>query len=175
VSTRDIAAIGVFAALGYAGSFVLLAVPNVTLSILLVFFAGFVLGKVNGAAVGVVSSLLITLFNPYGLPLLPILAAQVLAYAAIGFLGGAFARMLETLEEWSLTQGLLLGLIGLLTALIYQIPVSVADAWLFGPFQARLIMSAAFAVITAASNVIFFVLLFPVLANLKKLSIFQRN
>lgn len=171
MSSKRVAAIGVFTALAYVGSFVLLTIPNATLSILIVFYAGYSLGISGGALVGVLSALLISLFNPYGFAMLPILVAQVLGYTLIGGLGGLFAKRLayETYPAGFIP----LTLLGLLTALLYQIPVSLADAWLFGPFWARLSMSAGFALITIASNILFFVLLFPLLAKLKKVGIFH--
>ncbi len=148
-----------------------MAIPNATLSILLIFFAGYYLGFTGGMLTGMTGALLISLFNPYGLAMLPILVAQVLAYAIIGGLGGLFAGRLSCEHHGS--GRLTLALIGLLTALIYQVLVSVADAWLFGPFWARLVMSGGFAVVTIVSNILFFVLLFPLLAKLKKVGIFR--
>ncbi len=171
MSAKRVAAIGVFAALAYVGSFVLMTIPNATLSILLVFFAGYYLGITGGALTGVVSALLISLFNPYGLAMLPILVAQVFAYMVIGGLGGLFSGR-TGFDDYGRSL-IPLALLGLLTALIYQVPVSLADAWLFGPFWARLTMSAGFALITIVSNILFFVLLFPLLAKLKKVGIFR--
>jgi uncharacterized membrane protein len=173
VNIKGTAAAGVFAALAYAGSFLLLAIPNATLSIMLVFYAGYMLGRGNGLFVGVLSSLLITLFNPYGIPMWPLLAAQVGAYAIIGLLGGFFTHVLPLNSKGAYL--LVLLLLGLATSLIYQIPVSIADAYLFGPFWERLAMSSGFAAITIVANVIFFLLLFPVLAKLKKLNIFDNG
>ena len=173
MTARDSAAIGVFAALAYAGSFLLLAVPNATLAILLVFYSGFVLGRISGALVGFVSSVLITLFNPYGIPLLPLLGAQVLAYTAVGLSGGISRAFLPIANSGVYL--VVLCLLGLLTALMYQVPVSLVDAWLFGPFWERLVMSGGFAIVTIVSNILFFAILFPVLAKLKKLSIFDSS
>ena len=173
LSAGSIASIGVFSALAYVGSFVLLAVPNATLSILLVFVAGYFLGFINGSIVGLLSALLISIFNPYGLAMFPILVSQVLGYTITGALGGVFRNRFTNTYHWSHFLGL--ALLGILTALIYQIPVSVADAWLFGPFWPRLVASGPFALVTVISNVLFFVLLFPVLAKLKKVAIFSHN
>lgn len=173
MSAKSVAAVGVFSALAYVGSFVLLTIPNATLSILLVFYAGYYLGVGQGMLVGAISATMISLFNPYGLAMLPIFLAQVVGYLMIGALGGLSASRLSFDGWWR--HVLLLALLGLLTALVYQIPVSLADAWLFGPFWERLTMSAVFALITVVSNIIFFVLLFPVLAKLKKVSIFRTH
>jgi uncharacterized membrane protein len=173
LTAKRVAAIGVFSALAYVGSFVLMSIPNATLAILLIFYAGYYLGVTGGALTGMISALLISLFNPYGLAMLPILAAQVLAYVIIGGLGGLFADHL-TFKDYR--KGIIpLSLLGLLTALTYQVPVSLMDAWLFGPFWARLTMSIGFALVTIVSNILFFALLFPLLAKLKKVGIFRLN
>jgi uncharacterized membrane protein len=171
LNARRVAAVGVFSALAYVGSFVLMTIPNATLSILLVYLAGHFLGVTGGALVGIISALLISLFNPYGLAMLPILFAQILGYLLIGAMGGLLAKHLDVTNY---RRGIpLLGLLGITTALLYQVPVSLADAWLFGPFWARLTMSGGFALITIVSNTLFFILLFPLLAKLKKVGIFR--
>jgi uncharacterized membrane protein len=173
LKAKRVAAVGVFSALAYVGSFVLMSIPNATLSILLVFFAGYYLGATCGVFVGILSAILISLFNPYGLAMLPIFVSQIFGYLLIGGLGGLFINRLNDLDY---RRALIpLALLGIVTALLYKIPVSLADAWLFGPFWVRLTMSGGFALITIVSNVAFFVLLFPLLAKLKKVGIFRLN
>ncbi len=173
MSARRVAAVGIFAALAYSGSFVLLAVPNVTLSILLVFYAGYHLERFDGALVGLISALLISIFNPYGLAPLPVLGAQVVGYILVGACGSVAVRILPEPTGWFWY--LMLGIFGVLTALIYMLPVSLADAFLFGPFWERFWLSALFSLVTVASNVVFFVILFPALAKVKKSGMFRFN
>ncbi len=171
MNPRLIAAVGVLSALAYVGSFLLMAIPNVTLSIMLVFFAGYYLGDKGGLLVGIISSLLISLLNPYGIVQLPILLTQVISYAVIGLVGGLVAPLLD--RDTNAVYFIWLGVLGVITAVIYQLPVSVVDAFVFGPFWARLAASAAFAVVTVLGNLLFFVILFPILAKLKKVAIFR--
>ncbi|MGB5105168.1 MAG: ECF transporter S component [Candidatus Zixiibacteriota bacterium] len=168
---RTVAAIGLYSALAYAGSFVLMVIPNATLGILMVFFGGYGTGTLAGCLIGAISATLISLFNPYGMAMLPILLAQIGGYSCVGMLGGSLANRLNA--RTSVYYLLSLGLLGVTTALLYQIPVSIVDAWLFGPFRERLVVSASFALITVASNVIFFIVLFPILAKLQKVAIFK--
>lgn len=168
---RIVAAIGLYSALAYAGSFVLMAIPNATLGILVVFFGGYSTGILAGCLIGAMSATLISLFNPYGMAMLPILLAQIAGYVCIGALGGLLVNRLEA--KASSLYILSLGLLGIATALLFQIPVSIVDAWLFGPFRERLVLSASFALITIVSNLIFFVVLFPILAKLQKVAIFH--
>lgn len=149
---------------------VLMVIPNATLSILVVFFAGYCFGRLAGLLVGIISSALISLFNPFGMVALPLLGAQMAGYALIGFTGGVMRTRLE--PRPSVIYFILLAALGVATALMYQIPVSIVDAWLFGPFQARLIMSASFALITVVSNLLFFMIFFPILAKLQKVVTF---
>lgn len=171
MSPRTVAAIGVLAALAYVGSLMLMAIPNATLSILIVFYAGYCIGAFSGAITGLISALLISIFNPYGMAVPPLLAAQMLGYSLIGFCGGLSRKWLS-LKIGVVTLAIL-GTLGIATALLYQIPVSIVDAWLFGPFQERLLTSVPFMLITVVSNVLFFVLLFPMLAKLQKVPIFR--
>jgi len=171
VTAKTVAAIGIFAALAYAGSMVLMVIPNATLSILVVFFAGYCIGRFAGLLAGMISSALISLFNPFGMVALPLLGAQMAGYGLIGFTGGIVRTYLE--PRSSISYYILLGTLGAAMALMYQIPVSIVDAWLFGPFQERLIMSASFALITVVSNLLFFMIFFPILAKLQKVVIFQ--
>lgn len=171
MNARTVAAIGIFAALAYAGSLALMVIPNATLSILIVFFAGYCTGVVAGSLAGAIAAALISLFNPYGMVMLPLLAAQILGYLLIGALGGILRNRLETRD--SVLRIFLLILLGVVTALLYHIPVSLTDAWLFGPFFERLMMSLAFVLVTVVSNIIFFVVLFPVLAKLQKVAMFR--
>ena len=171
MKARTVAAIGLYSAVAYVGSFIMMAIPNATLGILLVFFGGYSTGIAAGCIIGVISAALISLFNPYGLALLPILAAHIGGYAAIGLLGGMLAQRLEKFE--SVYYIFILAVLGIVTALLYQIPVSLVDAWLFGPFRERLLMSASFALITVGSNILFFAVLFPILAKLQKVATFR--
>ncbi len=171
MSSRTVAAIGIFAALAYSGSFVLMVLPNATLSLLIIFFSGYCIGVVPGAASGAIAAALISLFNPYGIAALPLLLSQILGYILIGGLGGILRDRLNLKSRP--VYFALLGLLGIVTALLYHIPVSIVDAWLYGPFRERLIMSASFVFITVVSNIIFFVIFFPILAKLQKVTIFR--
>lgn len=173
MTAKTVAAVGIFAASAYAGSMVLMVIPNATLSILVVFYAGFCIGRFAGLLTGIICSALISLFNPFGMVALPLLGAQVTGYALIGFTGGLMQTRLQ--PRSSTLYFILLGALGVVTALMYQIPVSLVDAWLFGPFQERLIMSASFALITVVFNLLFFLVFFPILAKLQKVIIFPAS
>jgi hypothetical protein len=75
----------------------LAGVPNVELMTLVVFVSGFLLGTRTGAVIGAASIAVHSLFNPLGVALPPLLAAQIIGFAVIGgtggWLGPALVRM----------------------------------------------------------------------------------
>lgn len=114
------------AAVGYA----LAGVPNVELVTVIVFVSGFLLGPKLGAAVGAASWAIHSLFNPMGVALPPVLAAQVAGGAVIGAVGGVLGpRLLVVPAAWA--AALAAGAAGLLLTLVYQVLVNVAAFYSF--------------------------------------------
>ena len=135
--------------------------PNVNLIFFIVFSAGFLWGVTSGILVGVIGMGLWTFFNPYGPAAIPIAVAQ-LAGAACSGIVGAIMR----LTDWERNRPALLILKMCLAAVactvLYYLPVNSMDAWLFRPFWPRFVTSAVWSVISLASNLLIFPLLFPV-------------
>jgi hypothetical protein len=153
------ARVALFAALVYVLSWGTSYLPNVNFIFFIVFSAGFLWGVSSGITVGAVGMALWTLFNPYGPAALPIMVAQVAGAAMSGIVGGVFRRAGWTeLSAYRLTVKLLLAAIT--CTLLFYVPVSAADAWLFGPFWPRFIGGMIWALISLAANVVIFPLLF---------------
>jgi hypothetical protein len=74
----------VAASLGFALS----GVPNVELVTLVVFVSGFLLGPLYGAGVGAAAATALSVFNPLGAALPPVVAAQAAGQALSGLCGG---------------------------------------------------------------------------------------
>ncbi len=79
-----------FVALGVALGFVLNRIPNVELVTSTVFLSGYLLGIGKGLAVGVITEVVYSVLNPYGMAALPLLAAQVVSMGVTGLAGGWF-------------------------------------------------------------------------------------
>jgi uncharacterized membrane protein len=77
-----------FAALAVVLGYLLVFIPNIELFTLMIFLSGFILGKRDGAVVGLMSSFIFVFFNPYGVSPLPLFAYQLAHYALVGILGG---------------------------------------------------------------------------------------
>lgn len=156
---RLIARIALFSALIYVLSWVTSSLPNVNAAFLIAFSAGYIWGAWPGIAVGAVGMWLWTSFNPLGPAAPPIAGAQIIGLAACGLVGRLF-RPLMSLHQPMAGRNAFLLLAAAACTLIYYLPVSVVDAWVFQPFWPRLIGSLGFAGISLIANLIIFPLLF---------------
>ena len=122
MSTRRIAYTGLFIALAVALGFALVAVPNVEMITATIFIAGWVMGPVMGALVGVIAETIYSGMNPVGSGFLfpPLLIAQVISYGFIGFAGGVLRRG-EIFFLASKPGYIALGTAGALLTLLYDV------------------------------------------------------
>jgi hypothetical protein len=93
------------------------------------------------------------------------MAAQISGAAACGVLGAFFERI-----KWvshcraRLLPALVIAAI--LCTLIYFVPVTAVDAWLFQPFWPRFMTGLGWSLLSLGSNVVIFPLLFGVTRHL---------
>lgn len=152
----------VMAALCYVVMLPLMLVPGLFLTLFICFTAGVALGKGWGFLTGIVGMFLCSYFNPLGSALLPIMLAQMLGAGISGWLGGAVGNLVIS-SRGKYFRYAIMGLFGLITALAYHVLVDLTDAWLWGPFWVRLQVGLASSLLTIASNVVIFVVLYPAL------------
>jgi hypothetical protein len=112
--------VAVAVSLGYA----LAAVPNVELMTLTVFVSGFLLGPKFGVGVGAASMLLFSMFNPMGAALPPLLLAQAVGQAVVGFSGGVLGpRVARAPRKWPTF--VVAGSLGFFLTLFYDVATNV--------------------------------------------------
>ncbi|HOP08076.1 MAG TPA: hypothetical protein PLF13_12375 [candidate division Zixibacteria bacterium] len=155
-----IARIAVFSALIYVLGLGTTLLPNVNPAFFIIFVAGMIWGLVPGVLVGAVGMGLWTLFHPFGPAMPPIMLAQVSGAAASGVIGAFF-----DLTDWQSyglwRRSLILVLYSLMCTVLFYLPVTVVDAYLFQPFWPRFIGGLPWVLIGMASNAVIFPLLFP--------------
>ncbi len=155
----------ILAALCYVTMLPLIGFYNVFLTLFICFAAGVMLGAGWGFLTGVVGMFLCSYFNPLGVAFPPIMLAQMVGAGFSGLLGGWFGKML-TGRGTSVSLYALMGILGLITALLYHLLVDIVDAWLWGPFWVRLQVGLISSLVTIISNIIIFIVLYPVLRTL---------
>lgn len=168
--TRHIAFSGIFIALILGVGYALAFVPNVELVTTMIFLAGVLMGLKRGLLVGILGEFLFSALNPIGSGLLfpPMLIAQIAAMTVV-CLTGALLRNYILNWKTSLPNIILIGAIGLLLTLFYDILVSAAYPLSAG-FKLRetvatIIAGLAFSVIHLISNTIIFIVLVPLTAQ----------
>jgi len=158
---RTVAGMAIFTALAYVSALASVAIPNVSLIFIVVFFAGLLFGKGPGLMVGALGEFLWTSFNPYGMPAVPLILAQVIGMACVG-LGGGFLSKKAFLRKHDRRGYFIFALMGLFTASVFQILVSITLALLYGPFWPSLFSNLYFALITVISSTLIFGFSYPI-------------
>ena len=161
-NSRLIARIALFSALIYVFSWGTAALPNIKLIFFITFSAGYLWGIVPGMLVGAIGMGLWTFFNPFGPAPIPVAAAQVMGAALCGMVGFSF-RNLISLNNFKWPSYVLLVAAGVFCTVIFFVPVSLVDAWLFQPFRERFISGMVFSIGALISNIFIFPLLFRLL------------
>lgn len=104
--TFRVALISIFTALAVVVGYALVFIPNVELFTLMIFLAGFILGKRDGIVVGLMSSFIFVFFNPYGVSPLPLFSYQLAHYSLVGLCGGLTHGYLRKKEFFKPTEDL---------------------------------------------------------------------
>lgn len=169
-NTRLIAFSGIFIALLLGVGYALAFVPNVELLTAMVFLSGVLMGFKRGIFIGVVGEFLFSALNPMGSGLLfpPMLAAQLVAMAVVSSIGALMRNFVLT-STHRLLNSIIIGGIGLLLTLFYDILVSAAFPVSAG-FSLReivgtIIAGLAFSIVHLIGNTLVFILLVPVAAR----------
>jgi len=164
---RKIAYAGIFIALILGIGYTLAFVPNVELVTALIFMAGALLGVKWGIFIGLLGEFLFSALNPMGSGLLfpPMLICQVLAMACVGGVGGLTRKKIKN-QEIGTGNKLLIGCLGLLLTLFYDLAVSLAypisAGFNFKAIVATLIAGLAFSAIHLVVNTLIFLIIVPV-------------
>ncbi|TXT58349.1 MAG: conserved membrane protein of unknown function [Promethearchaeota archaeon] len=174
-----IALISIFTALSVVIGYLLVSIPNIELFTLMLFLSGFILGKKNGAIIGLMSSFLFTFFNPFGssATFAPLFAYQLFHYTAIGLLGGAIKDFLKDKNYFTPHEDLydkkimvLFGIIGAILTTIYDLITTLIGAiFIYGSIQFFVwyyLSGVVFTTIHLVGNTLGFIFILPGLISL---------
>ena len=156
---RLVTRIALLSALIYVLSWATSYFPSVNAAYFVAFSAGYLWGVGPGMAVGALGMWLWTGFNPLGPAPLPIALAQIVGMSACGCLGPPFRPLLRAAKR-SATVWPWLVLAATLCTIVFYLPVTLTDAWVFQPFWPRMIANLPFVAISLAANAVIFPLLF---------------
>ncbi len=117
-SSKKIILASILAALSVAIGYLFLYIPNVEMITATVFISGVLTGPLLGLCIGLTAETLYSVFNPYGMPILPLLLAQVFCFGLIGWSGGVLRRKIITCD-WKCV--LFSGAAGFVLTLVYDV------------------------------------------------------
>ena len=175
--TFRIALLSTFTALSVVLGHMLVFLPNIELFTLMIFLSGFILGKRDGAIIGIMSSFIFVFFNPYGVSPLPLFAYQLAHYSLVGFLGGVAHNYLKKKDYFKPEEDLyvfrvllLFAIIGAVVTFVYDILSTLIGALsIFGTletFWATYIFGLPFTTIHLIGNTLGFIFILPGLIQL---------
>lgn len=160
---------GLFAGTAVGAGYLLAGIPNVELMSLVAALGGVALGPARGAVVGALAAGVFSLASPYGLPAPLLLAAQMAGLGCAGAVGGVAGRRVRVAPEsapgrpWrSWPQAAFAGLV---VTVVYDGLTNLAILASFD-LPAGIVLAGAlpFFLVHAATNVVFFTVIFPALA-----------
>lgn len=165
-AVRAAVLLGMFTGTATGVGYLLAGIPNLELMSLVVALAGVVLGVRAGAMCGALAAALYSLGSPYGMPVVWLLAAQMLGLAGMGILGGLWCSLSFVRDSvgWpSHFAALGLALIG--TA--WYEAVTTCAVLLGFDLEPVVVLTGAipFAMIHLGTNLAIFAALFPPLAR----------
>lgn len=172
-----IALLSIFTALAVVLGYLLATIPNIELFTLMIFLAGFIMGKRDGAIVGAMSSVIFIFFNPYGMSPIPLFGYQVFHYSLVGLIGGLTSDFLSNKEFFKPEKDLFVfpviltfAIIGAAITFVYDIISTFIGALLFyGTFEAfwtAYIIGLPFTTIHLIGNTLGFIFLLPALIQI---------
>jgi hypothetical protein len=159
---RLVAIAGVWVALTVGLSYLFAFVPNVEVILLMCFLGGRHLGIKWGVMVAFLSMLIFSVFNPFGMPILPALLAQLVG-VVISAIVGSFSRRIASEGHMIVWAGL-----GLALTLLYDIITNLSVYFVFGSPEtiwAFVIGGLIFAVVHEVSNTLIFGLVGPLISK----------
>ena len=149
-----------FAAVGAAGGYLLMAIPNVEVVTLLMFAAGYALGLVHGLVAAVVTAILYFGLNPQGGMFPPMLAAQTAGLCAAPLAGFLFRKLDHRLFKSEITRVFALAVTAVVITIWYDLLTNIAFPIFTGmginALVGFLIAGIPFSILHVVSNVVIF-------------------
>jgi len=172
-----IALIGTFSALAVVLGYMLASIPNIEIFTLMIFLAGFVMNKKEGAIVGLLSSTIFTFFNPFGPSPPPLFFYQLAHYSLTGALGGLtrdylcnkkYFKPREDLYNFQIM--LIFGVLGGSITFVYDILSTLFGGFIVSIaieyFIASYLSGIIFTTIHLVGNILVFIFILPGLIQL---------
>jgi len=167
-----ISLIATFTALAIVLGYAMAYIPNIEVFTLMIFLSGFIMGKKEGAIIGLLSASIFTFFNPLGPSPPPLFIYQLIHYSLTGISGGLtksfmlkrkFFKPKEDLYVYQVM--VIFGVIGGILTFIFDILSTLFGGFMVSTsidyFIATYVLGLVFTTVHLIGNILVFVFLLP--------------
>jgi len=175
--TFRISLIATFTALAIVLGYAMAYIPNIEVFTLMIFLSGFIMGKKEGAIIGLLSAFIFTFFNPFGPSPPPLFIYQLIHYSLTGISGGLtkdfmlnrkFFKPKEDLYVYQVM--VIFGVIGGILTFLFDILSTLFGGFTVSTtidyFIATYLFGIVFTTVHLIGNILVFVFLLPGLVQL---------
>jgi hypothetical protein len=167
-----ISLIGTFTALSIVLGYALAYIPNIEVFTLMIFLSGFIMGKKEGAIIGLLSASIFTFFNPLGPSPPPLFIYQLVHYSLTGISGGLAKdfmlnrKFFKPKEDLYVFQVMVIfGVIGGILTFLFDILSTLFGGFMVSTsidyFIASYLFGIVFTTVHLIGNILVFVFLLP--------------
>jgi len=169
--------ISTFTGLSVVSGYMLVILPNIEVFTLMIFLSGFILGRRDGALIGLMSAVVFCFFNPLGASDLFLFSVQIIYYTLVGLLGGLTKNFLfekeyfKPREDLYVTKVLMIfAILGAVMTFTYDIFSTLAGSiFIFGTFNSFLptyLIGLPYTTVHLIFNTLGFIFILPGLIQL---------
>lgn len=176
-SSFRIVLISTFIGLAVVAGYMLVILPNIEVFTLMIFLSGFIMGRRDGALIGLMSSVVFCFFNPLGASDLFLFSVQVTYYTLVGLNGGLTRLILQNKDYFKPREDLyvikvlvIFAVIGAVMTFIYDIFSTLAGSiFIFGTaesFWPTYLIGMPYTTVHLIFNTLGFIFILPALIQL---------
>ena len=167
-----ISLIATFTALAIVLGYAMAYIPNIEVFTLMIFLSGFIMGKKEGAIIGLLSASIFTFFNPFGSSPPPLFIYQLIHYSLTGISGGLVKdfmvnrKFFKPKEDLYVYQVMIIfGVIGGILTFLFDILSTLLGGFTVSTsidyFIASYLFGIVFTTVHLIGNILVFVFLLP--------------
>ena len=167
-----ISLIATFTALAIVLGYAMAYIPNIEVFTLMIFLSGFIMGKKEGAIIGLLSASIFTFFNPFGSSPPLLFIYQLIHYSLTGLSGGLAKNFMLNRKFFKPKEDLyvyqvmvIFGVIGGLLTFIFDILSTLLGGFTVSTsldyFIASYLFGIVFTTVHLIGNILVFVFLLP--------------
>jgi hypothetical protein len=159
--SRQVAIVANMTALALLGNYALVGIPNVELGTVIIFLTALVFGSAMGIWCAASTSIIYSMFNPWG-PFIPqIWLTQFIAWIYVSLVGGVMSQKFTGQNYQSVTR-IEMAIVGAFIAAVFDLITNIGYSLVFNvPYILAVVLGLPFMLIHIVSNAIIMAIVVP--------------